>query len=140
MKPEIKEIIYSQLKEAQEKYGGYTGKDIAIISRKINRQPKTVRRQIEKLRDKNASFSDFTYIGKRYIDLTLEEISFLQYRLQDNCLMLKSLLLEELNKRRIEEGKSQIPPSTFYKFLGNLMILRGEKNWNSMDVKKNNHF
>jgi IS30 family transposase len=38
--------------------------DIAIISRKINRQPKTVRRHIEKLRDKDASFSNFTYIGK----------------------------------------------------------------------------
>jgi hypothetical protein len=68
MKPEIKETIYSQLKGAQEKYGGYTGKDIAILSRKINRKPGTVRRQIEK------------------------------YRMQDNCLMLKSLLLEELNK------------------------------------------
>ena len=49
MKPEIKEIIYSQLKGAQEKYGGYTGKDIAILSRKINRKPGTVRIQIEKL-------------------------------------------------------------------------------------------
>ena len=47
------------LKEAQEKCGGYTGKDIAIISRKINRQLKTVRRQIEKLREEDASFSNF---------------------------------------------------------------------------------
>ena len=89
------------MREAQEKYGGYTGKDIAFISREINRQPKTVRRQIEKFRDDDASFSNFTYIGKRYTDLTLDEISFLKYKLQDNCLMLKSLLLEELNKRRI---------------------------------------
>ena len=132
MKPKIKEIIYSQLKEVQEKYGGYTGTDIATISRKINRQPKTVRRQIEKLRDYDASFSIFTYIGKRYIDLTLDEISFLQYRLQDNCLMLKSLLLEDLNKRRIEEGKSQIPLSTFYKFLGNLM--------NGMGINENDPY
>ena len=65
---------------------------------KINRPPKTVRRQIEKLRDNDASFSNFTYIGKRYTDLTLDEMSFLQYTLQDNCLMLKSLLLEDLNK------------------------------------------
>ena len=72
MKPKIKEMIYSQLKEAQEKYGGYTEKDIATISRKISRQPKTVRRQIEKLREEYASFSNFTYIGKRYIDLTLD--------------------------------------------------------------------
>jgi hypothetical protein len=43
--------------------------------------------------------------------------------------MLKSLLLEELNKRRIEEGKSQIPLSTFYKFLGNLM--------NNMEIYEN---
>lgn len=121
MKPKIKEMIYSQLKEAQEKYGGYTGKDIATISRKISRQPKTVRRQIEKLREEYASFSNFTCIGKRYIDLTLDEITFLQYRLQGNCLMLKSLLLEKLNKRRIDKGNSRIPPSTFYKFLGNLM-------------------
>ena len=47
------------LKEAQEKYGGYTGKDIALMSRKINMQPKTVRRQIEKLREEDASFSNF---------------------------------------------------------------------------------
>jgi hypothetical protein len=49
MKPEIKESIHSQLKGAQEKYGGYTGQDIAILSRKINRKPGTVRRQIEKV-------------------------------------------------------------------------------------------
>jgi hypothetical protein len=132
MKPEIKESIYSQLKGAQEKYGGYTGKDIAILSRRINRKPGTVRRQIEKLIEEDASFSNFTYIGKRYIDLTLDEISFLQYRMQDNCLMLKSLLLEELNKRRIEEGKSQIPQSTFYKFLENLL--------NSMGIDKNDPY
>jgi hypothetical protein len=121
MKPKFKEIIYSQLKEAQEKYGGYTGKDIAAISREIYRKPGTVRRQIEKLREEDASFSNFTYIGKQYIGLTLDEISSLQYKLQDNCLMLKSLLLEELNKRRIEEGKNRIPQSTFYRFLENPM-------------------
>ncbi len=64
MKTKFKEIIYSQLNEAQEKYGGYTGKDISAISRKINRPPKTVRRQIENSRDEDASFSHFTYIGK----------------------------------------------------------------------------
>ena len=101
MKRKFKEIIYPQLREAQEKYGGYTGNDIAIISRKINRQPKSVRRYIEKLRENNALFSNFTYIGKQYIDITLDEISLLQNKLQYNCLMLKSLLLEELNKRRI---------------------------------------
>ncbi|MBE9592594.1 MAG: hypothetical protein IMF19_03860, partial [Proteobacteria bacterium] len=88
--------------------------------------------QIEILGDEDASFSNFTYIGKRYTDLTLDEISFFQYKLQDNCLMLKSLLLEALNKRRIEEGKSQIPLSTFYKFLGNLM--------NSMGIDENDHY
>ena len=36
MKPEIKESIYSQLKGAQEEYGGYTGKDIAILSEKFS--------------------------------------------------------------------------------------------------------
>ncbi|MBL7117784.1 MAG: hypothetical protein ISS94_03245 [Candidatus Syntrophoarchaeum sp.] len=130
MKTKFNEIIYSQLKEAQEKYGGYTGKDISAISRKINRQPKTVRRHIEKLREKDAAFSNFTYIGKQYIDLTLDEISFLQYRMQDNCLMLKSLLREELNKRRTEEGKSQIAQSTFYRFIENLM--------NSMGIERIN--
>jgi hypothetical protein len=125
MKTKFREIIYSPLKEAQEKYGSYTGKDISAISRKINRQPKTVRRHIEKLREKDAAFSNFTYIGKQYIDLTLDEMSFLQYRMQDNCLMLKSLLLEDLNKRRTEEGKSQIAPSTFYRFLENLMKSMG---------------
>ena len=93
MKRELKEIIYPQLREAQEEYGGYTGNNIAIISRKINRPPKTVRRQIEKLRDKAASFSNFTYIGKLYTDLTLDEMSFLQYTLQDNCLMLFCIYL-----------------------------------------------
>jgi hypothetical protein len=132
MKPKFKEIIHSYLKEAQEKYGGYTGNDIAMISRKINRQPGTLRRQIEKLRGEDAAFSNFTYIGKRYTDLTLDEILFLQYKLQDNCIMLKSLLLEELNKRRIEEGKSQIPLSTFYKFLGNLM--------NNMEIYENDPY
>jgi hypothetical protein len=72
MKPKIREIIYSQLKEAQEKYGGYTGKDIATISMKISRQPKTVRRRIEKLREEYASFSNFTYIGKRYIEFFVD--------------------------------------------------------------------
>ena len=103
MKTKFKEIIYSQLKEAQEKYGGYTGKDISAISRKINRQPKIVRRHIEKLKETDAVFSNFTYIGKQYIDLTLDKLSFLQYRMQDNCLMLKSVLLEELNKRALKE-------------------------------------
>jgi len=46
--------------------------------------------------------------------------------------MLKSLLLEELNKRRIEVGKSQIPLSTFYKLLGNLMNSRG--------IDENDHY
>jgi len=102
MKTNFKEIIYSQLKEAQEKSGGYTGKDISIISRKINRQPKTVRRHIEKLREEDAVFSNFTYIGKQYIDLTLDEMSLLQYKLQDNCLMLKSLFSDRAvdNKQR----------------------------------------
>ncbi len=58
---------------------------LSVISRKINRQPKT----IEKLKENDAAFSYF--IGKQYIDLTLDELSFLQYRMQDNCLMLKSL-------------------------------------------------
>jgi hypothetical protein len=84
------------------------------------------------LREEDASFSNFTYIGKRYTDLTLDKISFLQYRLRDNCLMLKSLLLEKLNKRRIEEGKSLIPLSTFYKFLGNIM--------NNMGIDQNDHY
>ena len=42
MKRIFKDIIYSQLREAQEKYGGYTGDDIATISMKITRQQKTV--------------------------------------------------------------------------------------------------
>ena len=73
------------------------------------------------MKEKDAAFSNFTYNGKQYIDLTLDELSFLQYRMQDNCLRLKSLLLEELNKRRTEEEKSQIAQSTFYRFLENLM-------------------
>jgi RNA binding exosome subunit len=51
MKPEIKEIIYSQLKEAQEKYRGYRGNDIAILE-EVSEGLKECKRWLEEKKSK----------------------------------------------------------------------------------------
>ncbi len=74
---QIKKKIYNHLYACQQRFGGYTGKDIEEIARYLGFYRKTVKRYVEKWSKTDPLFAELKYIGKSSIPLTLEDIVLL---------------------------------------------------------------
>ncbi len=66
--------IYTELFEYQQRFGGYTGKDLDNISRALGFDRRTLKRNVEKWSKTDPLFAELKYIGQRSISVTLEDI------------------------------------------------------------------
>ncbi|CEG11236.1 hypothetical protein MSIBF_A1320020 [groundwater metagenome] len=117
MKGIKKSVVYRHLKKCHDDIGGYTGTDIVKLAQQLNVDRTTLSRSIEKWSEKDIRFSDIKYLGKRYIQITLDEILKIEHSLEDNPMMVKKYLLESTNANRIHNDMLPLLKTTFYEFV-----------------------
>ena len=67
---QYKKKIYDHLLEYQQRFGGYTGKDLDEIARIFGLNKRTLKRYVEKWSKSDSLFSTLKYTGKRSVPLT----------------------------------------------------------------------
>jgi len=117
MRQETKKI-YNHLLEYQQRFGGYTGKDLDETARIFGLNKRTLKRNVEKWSKNDPLFSKLRYIGQRSIPITLDEITLLNQRLKENITCTKQVLVREINDNRIRRGDVpiRVPPRFVRKY------------------------
>jgi methionyl-tRNA formyltransferase len=115
-----KEKIYGYLLVCQQRFGGYTGKDLADIGKNLGFDIKTIKRNVEKWTKTESLFAELKYIGQHLISITLEDIARLNQYLKENITCTKQDIIKEINDARIKRGDIPIPLSTIYLLIENL--------------------
>ena len=116
---QYKKKIYDHLLEYQQRFGGYTGKDLDEIARIFGLNKRTLKRNVEKWSKSDPLFSKLKYTGKRSVPLTLEEITLLNQRLKENITCTKEVLVREINDNRIRQGDVPISRSSLFRVINN---------------------
>ena len=109
-----KEIIYNYLSACNQSVGGYTGRDIGVISKILELNRKTVKRYIENWSKKEPRFAELKYFGPHLITVTLEDIEILNQLLSENITIRKQEIIREINDKRIKRGDTAISQSKLY--------------------------
>jgi hypothetical protein len=112
--------IYTNLFEYQQRFGGYTGKDLDNIARALGFNRRTLKRNVEKWSKTDPVFAELKYIGKRSISVTLEDIAIANQRLKENITCAKQVIVRDINDTRIKQGEVPIPQSTLFRIINNL--------------------
>ncbi|MCX9074767.1 MAG: hypothetical protein OIN88_08940, partial [Candidatus Methanoperedens sp.] len=118
MRQETKKI-YNHLLEYQQRFGGYTGKDLDETARIFGLNKRTLKRNVEKWSKNDPLFSKLRYIGQRSIPITLDEITLLNQRLKENITCTKQVLVREINDNRIRRGDVPIGRSSLFYVIDN---------------------
>ena len=116
-----KNKIYNHLITCQQRFGGYMGKDLDDIARKLGFDRRTIKRNVEKWSNTDPSFAELEYIGKHSIIITLEDIAIINQRLKEKITSKKQDIILEINDTRVKHGYAAIPQSTLYRIINNLM-------------------
>ncbi len=114
-----KEKIHIHLLECQERFGGYTGKDLDEIARIFGFSRRTLKRNVEKWSKTDPLFAELKYIGKSSIPLTIEDITLLNQRLKENITCTRQALIKELNDKRIKRGDIPINQPSLFRIIDN---------------------
>ncbi len=114
-----KKKIYNHLFEYQQRFGGYTGKDLDEIARIFGFNRRTLKRNVEKWSKTDPHFAELKYIGKSSIPLTIEDITLLNQRLKENITCTKQALIKELNDKRIKRGDIPINQPSLFRIIDN---------------------
>ncbi len=112
--------IYIHLFECQQRFGGYTGKDLDDIARVLGFNRRTLKRNVEKWSKTDPFFAELKYIGQRSIPVTLEDIAIVNQRLKENITCAKQVIVRDINDKRIKQGEVPIPQSTLFRIINNL--------------------
>jgi hypothetical protein len=118
MKQEKKKI-YNHLLEYQQRFGGYTGKDLDETARIFGLNKRTLKRNAENWSKNDPLFSKLKYIGQRSIPITLDEITLLNQRLKENITCTKQVLVREINNNRNRRGDVPIGRSSLFQVIDN---------------------
>lgn len=110
---QYKKKIYDHLLEYQQRFGGYTGKDLDEIARIFCLNKRTLKRYVEKWSESDPLFSTLKYTGKRSVPLTIEEVTLLNQRLKENITCTKEVLVREIN----DKGYSYVSCHQWQSFL-----------------------
>lgn len=116
-----KEIIYNYLSECNLRVGGYTGRDIEIISKILGLNRRTIKRYIENWSKRDPRFAELKYFGQHFITLTFEDIAILNQLLSENITIRKQEIIREINDTRIKRGDTAISQSTLYEIINNFI-------------------
>jgi hypothetical protein len=114
-----KKKIYNHLFEYQQRFGGYTGKDLDETARIFGINKRTLKRNVEKWSKTDPLFSKLKYIGQRSTPITLDEITLLNQRLKENITCTKEGLVREINDNRIKQGGGPISRSSLFRVIDN---------------------
>ena len=112
--------IYTHLFEYQQRFGGYTGKDLDNIARALGFNRRTLKRNVEKWSKTDSLFAELKYIGQRSFSVTLEDIAIVNQRLKENITCAKQVIVRDINNKRIRQGEVPIPQSTLFRIINNL--------------------
>jgi hypothetical protein len=116
-----KNKIYNHLFSCQQRFGGYTGRDLDETARKLGFDRRTIKRNVEKWSKTDPSFVELEYIGKHSIIITLEDIAIINQRLKEKITSKKQDIIREINDTRVKQGNAPIPQSTLHRIINNLM-------------------
>lgn len=116
---QYKKKIYDHLLEYQQRFGGYTGKNLDEIARIFGLNKRTLKRYVEKWSKSDPLFSTLKYTGKRSVSLTLEDVTLLNQRLKENITCTKQVLVREINDNRIRRGDVPIGRSSLFYVIDN---------------------
>ncbi len=114
-----KKKIYNHLLKYQQRFGGYTGKDLDETARIFGLNKRTLKRNVEKWSKTDPLFSKLKYTGKRSIPITFDEITFLNQRLKENITCTKEVLVREINDNRNRRGDVHIGRSSLFQVIDN---------------------
>jgi hypothetical protein len=114
-----KKKIYDHLLEYQQRFGGYTGKDLDETARFFGINKRTLKRNVENWSKTDPLFSKLKYIGQRSIPITLDEITLLNQRLKENITCTKEVLVREINDNRNRRGDVPIGRSSLFQIIDN---------------------
>jgi len=110
-----RELVLVFLKIKQDENGGYTGQDIAELAKKLSVSEWGLKKRIDYWTQTDQNFAKLKYLGKRSISMTLDDFFIINQSLKSNPLILKTDILEEVNKLRYYQGLLPIPEATFYR-------------------------
>jgi hypothetical protein len=110
-----RELVFVFLKIKQDENGGYTGQDIAELAKKLSVSEWGLKKRIDFWTQTDPNFVKLKYLGKRSISMTLDDFFIINHSLGSNPLILKTDILEEVNKIRSYQGLIPIPEATFYR-------------------------
>jgi len=116
-----KEIIYNYLSACNKRVGGYTGKDIDKISKILQLNRRTVKRNVENWSKTDPRFSELKYVGQHLTTVTLEDIAVLNQLLSENITIKRQEIMREINEKRIKRGDFPISQSTIYNIINNIV-------------------
>ncbi|MCK4731220.1 MAG: hypothetical protein KAT65_02070 [Methanophagales archaeon] len=113
-----KNKIYNHLITCQQRFGGYTEKDLDVIARKLGFDRRTIKRNVEKWSNTDPYFAELEYIASI---ITLEDIAIINQHLKEKITSKKQDIILEINDARVKQGYATIPQSTLYRIINNLM-------------------
>jgi len=110
-----RELVFVFLKIKQDENGGYTGQDITELAKKLSVSEWGLKKRIDFWTQTDTNFAELKYLGERSIPMTLDDFFIINQSLRSNPLILKTDILEEVNKIRSYQGLIPIPEATFYR-------------------------
>jgi hypothetical protein len=107
--------VFDFLKQKQDEFGGYTGRDITELTKKLLVSRVGLRKRIDHWAHTDQTFAELRYLGQHPTTTTLEDIFLINQCLKSNPLILKKDILDEVNSVRSFKGLAAIPKTTFYR-------------------------
>jgi hypothetical protein len=125
--------VFEYLSRCQDEKGGYTGRDIGELAKKLSVSIQALKKRIDGWTLTDPSFAGLKYLGTSLIPLTLEDFSLIYDRLKRNPLEIKQDILADVDRLRFERGLMPIPKTTFYRiteqYLNSISSSREELLW-----------
>jgi hypothetical protein len=107
--------VFDFLKQKQDEFGGYTGRDITELTKKLLVSRVGLRKRIDHWAQTDQTFAELRYLGQHPTTTTLEDIFLINQCLKSNPLILKKDILDEVNSIRSFKGFVAVPKTTFYR-------------------------
>ncbi len=107
--------VFDFLKQKQDEKGGYTGRDITELAKKLLVTRVGLKKRIYLWVQTDQNFAELKYLGQHPMIITLEDFFVINQCLKSNPLILKKDIQEEVNRIRFYKGLAAVPKTTFYR-------------------------
>ncbi len=132
-----REQVLKFLKDKQETEGGYTGKDLTILSQLLKVTPRGLRKRLSAWIKNDTEFQQFIYLGKEKPSVTLFEFFKIEQELASNPLQVRKGIHEDIQEQRETQNQKPLSKPTFYRAARQKMLsLYCSETYNWFKAKK----